>query len=105
MALHTTYTDNKTHGVYLNENMLIDFLAFQLLFLFTRRQYQFPLSSNTSCQSSDSTSSASWHLAPGRSSVHVDDEIVFSHEHLQTAHHIPGEDDTALGSGSFGGDH
>ena len=44
-----------------------------------------------------------WHLAAGRSSIHVDDEIVFSHKHLQTAHHIPAEEDTrGFQWGSFG---
>lgn len=35
------------------------------------------------------------HLTPGCCSVHVDDQIIFSHEHLQTAHHVPG------GAGAF----
>lgn len=30
------------------------------------------------------------HLTPRSGSVHVDDQVIFSHEHLETAHHIPG---------------
>lgn len=30
------------------------------------------------------------HLAPRGGSIHVDNQIVFSHQHLQTAHHVPG---------------
>lgn len=29
------------------------------------------------------------HLAPRSGSIHVDDQVIFSHEHLQAANHIP----------------
>ena len=29
------------------------------------------------------------HLTPRSGTVHVDDQVIFSNEHLQTAHHIP----------------
>lgn len=32
-----------------------------------------------------------WHLTPRSGSVHVDDQVIFSHEHLQAAHYIPVE--------------
>lgn len=31
------------------------------------------------------------HLAPRRSSIHVYDQVILCHQHLQTAHHIPEE--------------
>lgn len=31
------------------------------------------------------------HLTPWRSSIHVYDQVILRHQHLQTAHHIPEE--------------